>query len=204
LGLSATVAAVALALQFGIVVEDHGLGPGLFLYTGFFTIWTNTLLAVALTLTLAAPGSRAARFLSTPPAITGMAASILVVGGVYHLLLRRLWNPQGLQLFTDLLHTAVPVLFLIVWWIRAAPQRPRLGAVARWLAYPAVYFAFALARGAIFGTYPYPFFDDPSLGYGRVFVNASAILASYVVLMALLTAASSWATAFRVGRPARG
>ena len=47
--------------------------------------------------------------------------------------------------------------------------------------------AYAMARGAITGFYPYPFIDVPALGIARVIVNALAILAGFFAIAILLS-----------------
>ena len=73
---------------------------------------------------------------------------ITVVGVVYWLLLKHLWNPQGLQWVADtLLHTWQPIAY-VVYWILFAPKRGlRWSDAAIWLTYPLVYVAYILVRG---------------------------------------------------------
>ena len=55
-----------------------------------------------------------------------------------------------------LLHYAVPVLYLVFWWFALPKASLRWVDPLVWSAYPAAYCAYALARGALIGSYPYP------------------------------------------------
>lgn len=48
--------------------------------------------------------------------------------------------------------------------------------------YPGCYFVYALIRGHLLGTYPYPFIDVTALGYGAVLLNALGLLVAFVLL----------------------
>jgi hypothetical protein len=99
--------------------------------------------------------------LSHPHIVLETVSSITLVGIVYSVALRNMWEPDGLQLIADrLLHDVMPVLFVLVWLIR--PH----GAI-RWrdallcAVFPGLYAVYALIRGAIDGWYAY-WFLDPS------------------------------------------
>jgi len=189
--IAAAVAWVALLLQLWLSIElAHTNGRsawnGVWTYFSFFTILTNLLAAAALA---AAALRRSSSILVSPGIVTGIAASIVLVGIAYNLLLRNTWNPQGLQLLADvLLHHIDPLLFLGWWWLAASTRPLRFAEIIRWARYPIAYFVYAMARGAIDGFYPYPFVDVPTLGIARVIVNALAILIAFVVIAALLIA----------------
>jgi hypothetical protein len=47
----------------------------------------------------------------------GVATSIAFLGLADYFLLRKTWNPQGLQLIADvLMHHVMPTLFVLYWW----------------------------------------------------------------------------------------
>ena len=103
------------------------------------------------------------------------------------MLLRGLWHPRGLQWLDDvLLHDAVPALFVGYSWLRPGIALAPFAARLFWAAWPIAYFLYAMLRGALSGFYPYPFFNAAQLGYGRVLLNAVAILAGYVVIAGIL------------------
>ena len=188
---AAAIAWAMLLLQFGLSIQiswrnGHSAWHGAWMYFAFFTILTNLLAAFALA---AAAWRGSATALSSPNTVTGIAASIVLVGIAYNLLLRNVWNPQGLQLLADVtLHDITPVLFVGWWWLVAAEHPLRYAEIFRWAWYPVVYFVYAMLRGAVSGFYPYPFIDVPTLGVVQVIVNALAILAGFFAIAALLVA----------------
>jgi len=156
---------------------------GLIVFFGFFTILTNLLVAVTLTVPLAAPRSAAGRFLARPSVLAAVATSIALVGLGYHVLLREVWTPQGLQWLADiLLHYAVPAGF-VAWWIVAA-RKDGIGLASplTWTVWPIGYFAYALVRGALTGLYAYPFIDVPAIGYPQALLNSLGLLVAFVLL----------------------
>lgn len=189
--IAAAVAWATLLLQFGLSIgiawqNGQSAWHGAWMYFAFFTILTNLLAAAALA---AAALRGSAGILVSPGIVTGIAASIVLVGIAYNLLLRNTWNPQGLQLLADVfLHDVDPLLFLGWWWLAASTQPLRYAEILRWAGYPIAYFVYAMARGAVDGFYPYPFIDVPTLGVGRVIVNALAILVAFAAIAALLVA----------------
>lgn len=190
----ALLAWAALALQFDLSIATSlarglSLADGVIRYLGFFTILSNLLVALALSLPLAGANSAATRFFSRPWVLGGITVSIVVTGIAYNLLLRRLWHPQGLQLFADLLlHDAIPLLFAFYWWRWVPRGDYRRRELALWTIYPAVYFVYVLLHGAASGYYPYPFINVAHLGYARVLVNAVALLIGYGAVALLLLA----------------
>ena len=177
----------ALMLQAWISITRHialgnGAAYGVMMYTGYFTILTNALCAaVATAVALGARASPALQALRRPAFITAAAVSILLVGVIYHLLLRAIHHPVGLEYACNIaLHYLVPPLFVVFWWLAV----PRGVLVWRdlWLAFafPAAYAVYVLARGEIAGVYPYPFFDVTKLGYSDVLRNAVGLSGVFV------------------------
>jgi hypothetical protein len=183
----------ALALQFFIttsqtVANGRGLAYGIGLYFSFFTILTNTLAALTLTVPAARPRSRAGRFFADPVTATGVSAAMAMVGLVYVTLLRHVWEPQGWQLVADVaLHYASPVLCVGYWWVAVDKRDLSWRDVPWYLAYPLVYLGYALVRGALVGHYPYHFIDAGLLSYSQVAVNAVGLTLAFVIVAALFT-----------------
>lgn len=188
----ALVAWFALLLQLYLSIRQsvamgRDVAHGVSMYFAFFTILTNLLAAIVLTVPLAAPQSRLARFCAHHGTIAGVAANVALVGIAYNLLLRGLWHPQGLQLVDDvLLHDALPIAFIGYSWLSAGVAVASFTVRAVWGVWPIAYFIYAMLRGALSGFYPYPFINVAHLGYGRVLVNAIGILIGYFVIAALL------------------
>jgi hypothetical protein len=171
--------AVQLLLSLDVMTAAGGtvLG-GVWRYLGYFTVIAN--LFATITLSLAALGRFAPR--REFAAVTAM----ILVGIVYSLLLRETWNPQGLQKPVDVaLHDAMPVLVVLFWLLR-----PRRGLAARdiWVSVilPLGYAAYAMARGALDGWYPYAFMDVRVLGVAQTALNCLGMGAAFLAMALLL------------------
>lgn len=183
----AMIAWLASALQLYILLDNvpaNGLtymqAVGRFLL--FFTVLTNLLVAISLTSILLAPRSVWGRFFSKPPVLTAVALYIFIVGLIYNIILRGIWDPGGLQKWVDeSLHVAVPLLFIFFWLFFVPRANLKWHHSFLWLIYPALYFAYALSRGAIEGFYPYPFIDPGQLGSAKVLINAAGILILFII-----------------------
>lgn len=166
---------------------------GLVSFFSYFTVITNTLVAVVLTCAVTDRESAARRWFLQPWVSSGIAVSIAVVGLAYSILLRHLWHPQGWQFIADeLLHDVMPLLFLAYWWLCVPKGTLRLKHLPLWLIYPLVYFAYALLRGHLLGAYAYPFIDVALLGYPQVFINAGGILLGFVLIALLVIGIDRW------------
>ncbi|MBP4001342.1 MULTISPECIES: Pr6Pr family membrane protein [Pseudomonas] len=166
---------------------------GLVSFFSYFTVLTNTLVAVVLTCAVTERESAARRWFLQPWVSSGITVSIAVVGLAYSILLRHLWHPQGWQFIADeLLHDVMPLLFLAYWWLCVPKGSLRLKHLPLWLIYPLVYFAYALLRGHLLGAYAYPFIDVALLGYPQVFVNAGGILLGFVLIALLVIGIDRW------------
>lgn len=172
----------SLALQFALFVGDPAppsAPVAIVNYFSYFTILTNIAVALALSAGVARhPGS----FFNRAGPRAAIALYILVVGAVYHVMLRNAWDPQGWALVADLLlHYAMPLLYLIDWAAFAPKRSLALRMVPGWLVYPAAYGAYAVARGATTGFYPYPFLDAERLGFPAVALNLAVLVAVFGV-----------------------
>lgn len=188
---------MGLLIQLPLTIENsrtHGMTllGGIFAYLSFFTILTNLVVAVALTASLW-PKSRIGSLFSRPSLTAALAAYIATVGIIYSLLLRELWNPEGLQKTADvLLHDVVPLLFVAGWLFTFSKARLPWKTVLPWLVYPLAYLCFALIRGALTGRYPYPFVDVSTIGYASALGNAAALLVAFAILCLLIIAIARW------------
>lgn len=186
--LLALVAWFGLGLQLMLslqLVAGQGKTPldGLVVYLGYFTVLTNLLVAVSLSLPLLRPDSEAGRWFQQPGVATAVAVNIALVGLTYHLLLRNVWDPHGLQKLADVtLHYIVPLLGVLHWWLAVPPARMAWHAPLAWAAWPLAYLAYALLRGLWLQTYPYPFIDVAALGYPRTLLNALGLLVVFLLV----------------------
>ena len=150
---------------------------GLFIYAGYFTILTNLLCALVTTAyaRAQASGPRWAA-LREPWVVTSAAVSIVMVGAIFHVLLRHEYQPDGLSALTNLIHHyIVPVGFAIFWWLVVPRSSLVWSDIWRIFAYPAAYLVYVLMRGEVGGVYPYFFVDVSVIGYARAFLNAAGI-----------------------------
>ena len=176
--LTAIVAWASLALQMVLLTRMFGPAEGAWRFLGFFTSLSNIGIAVIAS-AVALGGSSA---LTGPRArLVGLTA-ILTVGLVYSVLLRSLWSPTGLQRLAGIgLHDVTPLLFALLW-----AMMPHGGLGRRDLGWalvpPAVYLAYALARGHYDGWYPYGFLDPAAQGHGGVAVSIAAVLAVFAIV----------------------
>ena len=155
-------------------------------YLSFFTIETNILGAAILTAWVWPGGSG---WLARPGVRASAVVYLGVVGVVYAILLRDLWDPRGLAKFCDVvLHDIMPVLYALCWLLAAPKGLLRWRQTVWWLVFPALYLAYSLARGAVTGIYPYPFINAAKLGYDGVAINAAMLLAAFWGLSLLMVA----------------
>lgn len=185
----AAISAAALVLQYVLLLrlvrEEVGVALGTLRFFSYFTILSNLgVVAVTLTASCGAGG-----FFARARVRAAIALYIGVTGAIYFLILRHLWQPQGLQWWVDSgLHYAVPVLYL-GWWLLAVPHgRLNLRDAMAWLRFPLLYLAWVLLRGAWLGEYPYPFIDAGQLGYARTALNALGVLLAFLLLGGILLA----------------
>jgi hypothetical protein len=153
---------------------------------GYFTIWSNTL--VALVTTRFARG-RSDGLLGHPVTLAATVTYIIVVGVIYNTLLIQANRLTGLPLVLDfIVHTVVPIAYP-VWWLACVP-RGQLGwnAVVPAVAFPVIYGVFALVKGELTGKYAYFFIDVGRYGLGQVLLNILGLGLFFAVLMAILIA----------------
>src|SRR5947199_10819494 len=84
----------ALVLQLDLMMDGvagRGLPSwfGIVVFSSFFTMWTNLLIAAVLLASAARPGGR--RFLCSPRLKFALAPSIVLVGAVFALMLRNVY-----------------------------------------------------------------------------------------------------------------
>jgi hypothetical protein len=158
-------------------------------YFSYFTILTNILVALCFTVLSLKGKSNWRKFFSRPKVLTAIAAYISFVGIVYNILLRHLWNPEGLQLIVDeLLHSLIPILFILYWLIFVTKTELEWKNTLPWMIYPLVYLLYVLTRGALSGFYPYPFIDVNNLGYSNVLINDGGLMIAFMVLSLIFVA----------------
>ncbi|HAO45840.1 MAG TPA: Pr6Pr family membrane protein [Ferruginibacter sp.] len=162
-------------------------------YFSFFTILTNLLVAVCVSFLWIKPASKPGHFFARQTTLTAITVYIVIVGVVYNAILRFLWNPQGLQYITDeLLHTVIPLLFLLCWILFVSKNELEYRHAFVWLLYPLVYLVWTFIHGAITAYYPYPFVNVTELGYRRVLINCGGLFIAFLGLSLFLVAAGKY------------
>jgi hypothetical protein len=185
--LVAIVCWAGLAVQFSATYgARHDVATALWILARFFTILTNILIAIVMT--LIAIGRRAPAFV-----LGGLTLAILLVGVVYAFLLAGLHELRGPALVSDiLLHKASPIL-MALWWLLFAPRaKLKWSAPLWWGIYPLAYFAYALVRASIDGKYPYPFMDISKIGWLQTGLNAGGIALAFILAGFILVWLDSW------------
>ena len=184
----------ALSLQFYLMVQNSDANNmtvtrSVTNFFSYFTILSNLLVAVSITARLLSPTSSIGRFFSGVRTYSAICLYITIVGIIYSIALRHIWNPQGQQLIADrLLHDWVPLLYLLTWILFTPKNQLAWKNSWAWLLFPAAYLIYTLVRGSITGWYPYPFIHAGELGYGKVAINTLGVLAAFVITGAGLVA----------------
>ena len=177
---------VALGLQFSISMPAYlangmSLPEALVQFFSFFTILTN--IAITLIYLSALAGWSWLNWFRAPRTRAMMVAVMLLVMIFYHVLLRPIWQPEGLFLVCDyLLHYAAPILFALWWAVtqkHGAIDYPDTPAM---LVPPLIYLAYVMARGALTNVYPYPTLNAFQLGYGQVAINVVMVAIGLIIL----------------------
>lgn len=171
----------SVVLQFILSLENRKASTPetIIRFFSYFTILTNILAAICYTSTLRSRNN----FFSRPKVLTAAAVYITVVGLIYNLILRYIWDPQGLQFFADeALHLVNPILFILFWVLFVPKSGLNWTEVFPWLIYPFTYIVYVLVRGEFSGFYPYPFINVSELGFTVVIKNCLLITLVFVVL----------------------
>ena len=182
---AASLAWFAILLQYYLTITKPGAPfiEATVRYFSFFTILTNILVALALTLPWLAPDTSLGRFFTRPSVRTAILTYIVIVAVIYHYLLAKLWNPQGWQLLVDTIeHVVTPLLYVIDWVLFVPKGTIRWKSALAWLVYPLVYAVYSLIHGAVTGFYPYPFINVGELGYDKMFLNMGVLVLVFLGL----------------------
>ena len=191
--LTALVAWCALGVQLILIIqkmtgEGASVTQAVWRFFGFFTILTNCAVAVVATAMAIKPNS----VMANATARLATATAIFIVGLVYSVALRAIWQPTGWQAVIDhALHDATPVLFILSWFFAKHGQlktRHAFLAVVPAL----VYFVYALIRGATDGWYAYWFLDPSSLPPARMAINIVLLMLAFSVVALAFVRLDKW------------
>ena len=184
-----TIGWFAIIGQFILLIMNRqaGLFETIIRFFSFFTILTNILVALYFTMSYLDSKKNPLNLILSNGAMTALTTFILIVGLVYQVSLRQIWNPTGLQFVVDeLLHTVIPIYMLIYWFIYSKTTELKTKSVLNWLLYPLIYVVFIVSRGYISNYYPYPFLNIPEIGLERSLFNIGIILGVSILMMILL------------------
>lgn len=197
------VSALRLAAAFAVVAaviatftDAAGRGPiNPFNFFGYFTVQSNSLIAIALAWAGVVGLSRR-RAIPALHYFRAAATTYITFGGLaYALLLAPLGNDGGIAIpwANVVLHVLLPIYAPLDWLIFG--DRPKIAMSRLWLVliYPVIWAIVVLIRGATDGWVPYPFLD-PSQGYGIVLLYVLAIFVVAVIIGALVF----WVSRFRI------
>ena len=118
-GLIAIIGWLSLILQFVLamtnsVTPEPGVAERFVRFFSYFTVSTNIIVAVTLTAIAFSPLTQLGVFFTRPTVQAAVASYITIVGIVYSLFLRSVWDPAGWQAVADhALHDAMPLAYVI-------------------------------------------------------------------------------------------
>jgi hypothetical protein len=163
-------------------------------YLSYFTIWSNILVAVVVTVLIRRPssGSVDADGVRDTPLLRVLRLDsllmITITGLVYAVVLAPSSHLQGWQVVGNFfVHQATPVLTVVVWLIAGPRAWIRWSTFLPAMVIPVIWVGWTLLRGTVIDAYPYPFVDVVAHGYGTVLLNLLGVVAlAFVVFCVLL------------------
>ena len=173
----------ALLLQLYLIIVNRvaSLSETIVRYFSFFTILTNIIVAISFTLLYLKGIADKGNFFTKPKTLTATLVYITIVGLIYNAILRFIWAPVGMaKLADELLHTIIPIGFIIFWLVFVPKQNIKWKNILPWLIYPLVYLSYTFLRGPSANWYPYPFVDVLTLGYNKVLINSALVCAVFI------------------------
>lgn len=149
---------------------------------GYFTIWSNALVAITITMLYLNFNRNDQRFRWL------RSTSILMItmtGILYHLLIAPTADPQSWNVYTNAFqHYITPVITVLVWLLIGPRNFFDFKMTISVFAIPTAYLAYTFSRGAIIDRYPYGFFDVIEYGYFSVATTLVLIyVAGYVLAL---------------------
>jgi hypothetical protein len=106
---------------------------------------------------------------------------------VYSTVLAKIHEPHGWQQTStnNVFHYIVPIMMVLGWLAFGPRRRIEVRTITMAILWPVAWAIYILIYGAITKWYPYPFVDVTTHGYGRVVVNAVAVVAVLLVVTGL-------------------
>ena len=154
---------------------------------GYFTTWSNLLVAITLTVLYQHPTVRSA----TREWLRNSALLMITMTFVlYNMLLAPYAKVESFHIITNLLtHYITPIITIVV-WVAAGPRgRFTFAHTFSVFIVPIGYLVYTLVHGALASMYPYGFFDVITYGYASVLMlMGGVIVGGYVVALIYLGA----------------
>lgn len=188
---SAAIVAAAAWLGLGrylaaeITRQEGDILAALWFNAGFLTDLSNLITAIVFTgVALGfAPLSRASVVGWAVTAIGTVGIAFWLVGG----------NLSTASKLEDvLLHGVTPIAALVFWIVFNAKAPLRWITALIWLVWPIAYFAYALTRGKLTGTYAYSFLDLNRESISAVATTTGMIIAVYAVVALIVIGIKKW------------
>jgi hypothetical protein len=112
---------------------------------------------------------------------------ITVTGIVYATVLAKVHEPHGWQETSTNIafHYIVPIMMLLGWLVFGPRRRIDGRTIALSILWPIAWTCYIVIYGRITKWYPYPFVDVTTHGYGRVALNAGAVVAVLLMVTSL-------------------
>jgi hypothetical protein len=190
--LFAVIAWFAVLTQYYLMIGNRvsSIGETTIRFFSFFTILTNLLVAIYFSYKTINLPSAQGNLLDRPGSLTAITVYITIVGLVYQVVLRHIWEPKGLQMIVDeLLHSIIPLCVIAFWYFYENKSVTIWAQIPKWLIYPLIYLIYVLVRGNISGFYPYPFVDVSTLGLAKVLLNGLILLTIFLTFSILFVGA---------------
>lgn len=192
----------ALGIEFAVIAETGtSLLQVICQFLCYFTFWMNTIAALSILVPLLAPTSAMAPFFSRRDVRAAIAANLIVVGLVYHVLLSTAFVPSWGAVADVVLHYVTPVFYVADWLLFVRRDgRLKWRFVGLPLLLPVAYGIWTLSYGAATLWSPYPFLEAHSLEPGELALNVIGLLVLFGAVTAALiladrTFAANWHTA---------
>lgn len=182
--LISTLGWFAVIAQYFLMIENRvaTITETTIRFFSYFTILTNSLCAIYFT-AISVSSNGPSTLNKRSAILTPITVYITVVGLVYQIVLRHLWEPKGMQKVVDeLLHSIIPAVVIIFWYFFGQVRKAKYTNSIKWLIYPVAYFILILMRGNIAGFYPYPFIDVSQIGILKALQNSLLLMLLFVFL----------------------
>ena len=143
--LFALVTWFALLTQLILIIENRitPISETIIRFFSYFTILTNTLVAIYFSCIVFVKNKN--KLINKPGVLTAITIYIVMVGLVYQIALRQVWQPYGLQMVVDeLLHSVIPILVIIFWSMYESVKPVNYSQVLKWSIYPLLYLIYIL------------------------------------------------------------